>query len=80
VFDSSLSVSTTSQPLLQQSSSPAASTGHKFTLIAVDGNYIVPMQADCVDCGNGERYDVLLEADAPTADGGLYWATAQSRY
>jgi hypothetical protein len=46
----------------------------------VDGNYIQPLPVDYVDCGNGERFDVLLEANAPAADGGLYWATAQSRY
>jgi FtsP/CotA-like multicopper oxidase with cupredoxin domain len=51
-----------------------------MTLIAVDGQYVQPIETDSIDCGNGERYDVLVAADAPEADGGLYWAVAQSRY
>jgi FtsP/CotA-like multicopper oxidase with cupredoxin domain len=51
-----------------------------MTLIAVDGQYVQPIATNFVDCGNGERYDVLVEANAPETDAGVYWAVAQSRY
>lgn len=37
--------------------------GHRLTVIATDGNYIQPVEADYVILHSGERYDVLVTAN-----------------
>ena len=37
--------------------------GHRLTVIATDGNYIQPVEADYVIVQTGERYDVLVTAN-----------------
>lgn len=44
--------------------------GHQLTLIATDGNPIVPFTMDSFVIYSGERFDVVLEANQPTDN---YW-------
>ncbi|KAK3103455.1 hypothetical protein FSP39_019380 [Pinctada imbricata] len=48
---------------------------HKLTLIATDGYDTEPFETDSVVLYGGERFDILIKADAPV---GNYWIRAQT--
>ena len=50
--------------------------GHKLTVIATDGNYIEPVEADYVILHSGERYDILVNATQTEQDD--FWIRAQT--
>ncbi|KAM0837165.1 hypothetical protein ACQ4PT_061841 [Festuca glaucescens] len=49
--------------------------GHKFTVVAVDANYVKPYTTDTIVTASGETVDALLIADAPP---GRYYMVAQA--
>jgi L-ascorbate oxidase len=51
--------------------------GHNMTIIAADGVPTDPLTVTSLDVNIGQRYDVLLTADAPP---GNYWITVQPQY
>jgi L-ascorbate oxidase len=52
--------------------------GHNVTIVAADAIPITPLEANrCIDINLGQRYDVLLTANAAP---GSYWISSQSQY
>ena len=52
---------------------------HKMTVVATDGNPIVPIEdVDYVIINTGERYDVIVHANVSTADRNNFWIWAET--
>lgn len=53
--------------------------GHNVTIVAADAVPTAPLAAanNCIDVNSGERYDVLLTANASP---GTYWISSQSQF
>ena len=53
--------------------------GHKMTVVATDGNLITPIEdVDSVIVNNGERYDVIVHANASTPEKNNFWIWAET--
>ncbi len=47
--------------------------GHNFTVIANDFVAIEPYETNVITLGIGQRYEIIVEANANLADGGNFW-------